>query len=282
MLSHRVLVYCMAALAILSYMVYGHHMFVSGMNPVSALGFSFPTLLITIPSTIIVLIWIGSLYGARIRLNSASLFALGFVSLFITGGVSGFFLAQPSIQILLHATYFVVAHFHFTMAIAAIFGIFSGTYFWFPKMWGRMMNETLGKIHFWLTFVGVYSIFMPFHYLGLAGNVRRYQAFVVDYMQPLIGVHRFVTIAALLTGAVQFIFLFNLVYSRFRGPLAPDNPWQATSLEWSTSSPPPFDNFGGRQMVVYHDPYQYGIQSSMGDYVLQDSPEQVKSAHDEP
>src|SRR5271169_5965301 len=174
MLSHRVLVYSMGALAVLSYMVYGHHMFVSGMNPFSSLVFSFPTLMITIPSTIIVLIWIGSLYGAKIRINAASLFALGFISVFITGGVSGFFLAQPSIQILLHATYFVVAHFHFTMAIAAIFGIFSGTYFWFPKMWGRMMNDTLGKIHFWLTFIGVYAIFMPMHYLGIAGHERRY------------------------------------------------------------------------------------------------------------
>ena len=282
MLSHRVVVYCMGALAVLSYMVYGHHMFVSGMNPVSSLAFSFPTLIITIPSTIIVLIWIGSLYGARLRINAASLFALGFISLFITGGVSGFFLAQPSIQILLHATYFVVAHFHFTMAIAAIFGIFAGTYFWFPKMWGRMMNDKLGQLHFWLSFIGVYAIFMPFHYLGMAGNVRRYQAFVVDYMQPLIGVHRFSTIAALFTGAAQLIFLFNLVYSRFWGEPAPANPWQATSLEWSTPSPPPFDNFGGRHMEVYHDPYQYGVQGSTGDYVMQDSPEQVKTAFDEP
>jgi cytochrome c oxidase subunit 1 len=282
MLSHRVLVYSMGALAILSYMVYGHHMFVSGMNPFSSLLFSFPTLLITIPSTIIVLIWIGSLYGAKLRINAASLFALGFISLFITGGVSGFFLAQPSIQILLHATYFVVAHFHFTMAIAAIFGIFSGTYFWFPKMWGRMMNDNLGKLHFWLTFVGVYCIFMPMHYLGLAGNVRRYQAFVVDYMQPLVGVHQFITIAALFTGAVQFIFIYNLIHSRFWGKPAPDNPWQGTSLEWSIPSPPPHDNFGGKHVVVYHDPYQYGVESSTGDYLMQDSPEQVKNAHDEP
>ena len=282
MLSHRVLVYSMGALAVLSYMVYGHHMFVSGMNPVSSIAFSFPTLLITIPSTIIVLIWIGSLYGAKLRINSASLFALAFISLFITGGVSGFFLAQPSIQILLHATYFVVAHFHFTMAIASVFGIFSGTYFWFPKMWGRMMNETLGKVHFWTSFVGVYAIFMPFHYLGLAGNVRRYSSFPADYMESLVGVHQFITIAALFTGAAQLIFLYNFIHSRFWGEPAPDNPWEGTSLEWSTTSPPPWDNFGGRHMVVYHDPYQYGVQSSTGDYVMQDSPEQVKTEHEEP
>ena len=282
MLSHRVLIYSFGALAVLSYMVYGHHMFVSGMNPVSSIVFSFPTLMITIPSTIIVLIWIGSLYGAKLRINAASLFALGFISLFITGGVSGFFLAQPSIQILLHATYFVVGHFHFTMAIAAIFGIFAGTYFWFPKMWGRMMNEKLGQLHFWLSFIGVYAIFMPFHYLGLAGNVRRYQAFVVDYMTPLVGVHKFITIAALFTGAVQFIFLYNFFYSKYKGEKAPDNPWQATSLEWSIPSPPPWDNFGGRHVVVYHDPYQYGVQSSTGDYLMQDSPEQIPGLKEEP
>src|SRR3982075_1017102 len=189
LLSHRVMIGCMAAIAILSYMVYGHHMFVSGMNPVSSIAFSFPTLIITIPATIIVLLWLGSLYGSRLRINTASLFALGFISMFISGGVSGFFLAQPSIDILLHGTYFVVGHFHMVMAVAAIFGIFAGTYFWFPKMTGRMMNETLGKIHFCLSFVGTYCIFMPFHYLGIAANVRSYQAFVDEYLQPLIPVH---------------------------------------------------------------------------------------------
>jgi cytochrome c oxidase subunit 1 len=282
LLSHRVLVYAMAALAVLSYMVYGHHMFVSGMNPLSSLVFSFPTLIITIPSTIVVLIWIGSLYGSKLRINSASLFALGFISMFVSGGVSGFFLAQPSVDIMLHATYFVVGHFHLVMAVAAIFGIFAGTYFWFPKVTGRMMNETLGKIHFWFSFVGAYCIFMPFHYLGIAGNVRRYQAFVDDYLQPLIPVHKFITIAALVTGAAQLIFIYNLFYSRFKGAPAPPNPWQSTSLEWSTpSSPPPFDNFGGRHPVVYHDPYQYGIEGSTDDYVTQDSPAQVQSMHEE-
>jgi cytochrome c oxidase subunit I len=281
LLSHRVMIGCMAAIAILSYMVYGHHMFVSGMNPFSSLAFSFPTLIITIPATIIVLMWIGSLYGSKLRINTASLFALGFVSMFVSGGVSGFFLAQPSIDIMLHATYFVVGHFHMVMAVAAIFGIFAGTYFWFPKMTGRMMNESLGKIHFWLSFVGTYCIFMPFHYLGIAANVRRYQAFVDEYLQPLIPVHRFITIAAIVTGVAQFIFLYNLIYSRFWGQAAPDNPWEATSLEWSTPTPPPFDNFGGKHPVVYHDPYQYGVQSSTGDYVMQTSPEQVVTEHEE-
>jgi cytochrome c oxidase subunit I len=274
LLSYRVIIGCMLAIAVLSYMVYGHHMFVSGMNPFSSLVFSFPTLIITIPATIIVLIWIGSLYGSHLRINTASLFALGFISMFVAGGVSGFFLAQPSLDIMLHGTYFVVGHFHLVMAVAAIFGIFCGTYFWFPKMFGRMMNEKLGKLHFLLTFIGAYCIFMPFHYLGLAANIRRYQAFT-GYMEPLIPVHRFITIAALLTGAAQLIFVFNLIYSRFWGKPAPDNPWEGTSLEWITSSPPPFDNFGGTLPVVYHDPFQYGIEGSTGDYVMQNSPEKI-------
>ncbi len=282
MLSHRVLIYSMGALAALSYMVYGHHMFVSGMNPVSSLAFSFPTLVITIPSTIIVLIWLGSLYGAKLRINSASLFSLGFVSMFISGGVSGFFLAQPSIDIMLHATYFVVGHFHLVMGVAAMFGIFAGTYFWFPKMAGRMMNETLGRVHFWMSFVGAYCIFMPFHYLGIAGNVRRYQAFTDDYLIPLIPVHKFITIAALFTGVAQLIFVYNLIHSRFKGEIAPnDNPWEGTSLEWSTATPPPHNNFGDKMPVVYHDPYQYSVEGASTDYVMQTSPEKINSPKEE-
>jgi cytochrome c oxidase subunit I len=266
---------CMIATGFLSYMVWGHHMFVSGMNPFSANLFSVPTLFITIPMTILTLLMIGSVYGAKLRFTSASLFSLGFISVFISGGISGFFLAQPSIDVYLHATYFVVAHFHFVMAVASLFGVFAGTYFWFPKMFGRMMNEGLGKLHFWLTFIGVYCIFMPMHYLGLAGNVRRYAAFTDDYLIPLIPVHKFITVAALLTGAAQLIFLFNLIWSRFKGPIASDNPWEATSLEWSTTSPPPFDNFGGKHLVVYHGPNEYGVGDGAKDYVMQTSPEKV-------
>ena len=281
MLSMKAILYSLWALAFLSYMVYGHHMFVSGMNPFSSLAFSFPTLMITIPSTILVLIWMGSLYGSKLRINSASLFALGFISMFVSGGVSGFFLAQPSIDIMLHATYFVVGHFHMVMGVAAMFGIFSGTYFWFPKMTGRMMNETLGKVHFWLTFVGTYCIFMPFHYLGWAGNVRRYASFTDDFLKPLIPLHQFITVAALFTGAVQLIFVYNLIHSHFKGAPAPDNPWEGTSLEWSMPSPPPWNNFGGKDPVVYNDPYQYGVKSSTGaDYVMQTSPEQVTAEGD--
>jgi cytochrome c oxidase subunit 1 len=271
----RALIGCMVSIGFLSYMVWGHHMFVSGMNPFSAVLFSVPTLIITIPATIAVLLWLGTLYGARMRYTTSALFCIGFISVFITGGLSGFFLAQPSLDTYLHATYFVVAHFHFVMAVAAMFGIFAGTYFWFPKMFGRMMNDTLGKWHFWLTFVGVYAIFMPMHYLGLAGNVRRYSAFTDNYLAPLIPVHKFITIAALFTGAAQFLFFFNLIWSRIWGEKATENPWEATTLEWSTSSPPPFDNFGGKHLVVYHGPEEYGVEGAIGDYVMQASPEKI-------
>ena len=273
LLSHKVVIGSMLAIGSLSYMVWGHHMFISGMNPFSSLVFSFPTLVITIPATILTLMWLGSLYGSRLQITTASLFALGFISMFVSGGVSGFFLAQPSIDIYLHATYFVVGHFHLVMGVASIFGIFAGTYFWFGKMTGHMLNETLGRIHFWFTFVGAYCIFMPFHYLGMVGNVRRTSTFVYDYAQPLIPVHRFITIAALCTGAAQLIFLFNLIYSRFKGAPAPDNPWNGTSLEWATPSPPPWDNFGGKHPVVYRDPYQYGVEGASADFIMQNSPE---------
>ena len=157
--------------------------------------------------------------------------------------------------------------------MSSIFGIFGAIYYWFPKMFGRMMNETLGKIHFALTFVGVYCIFMPMHYLGLHGDIRRYSAFTDEYMKGSIPLHRFITVAALFTGAVQLLFLYNLVRSRFRGAPAPENPWQATTLEWATSSPPPFDNFDGHPPVVYRGPNEYGAPSPAGDFVMQNAPE---------
>ena len=272
LLGPRAFIGSIVAIGFLSYMVWGHHMFVSGMNPFSANLFSVPTLVITIPATILTLLLTASIYGGKMRFDTPALFCLGFISVFISGGISGFYLAQPSLDTYLHATYFVVAHFHFVMAVASLFGVFAGTYFWFPKMFGRMMNETLGKWHFWLTFLGVYCVFMPMHYLGLVGNVRRYSAFVDDYLAPLIPVHKFITIAALLTGAAQLIFFGNLIWSRFRGPIAPENPWEATSLEWTTTSPPPFDNFGGNHPVVKNGPNEYGVGGTDGnDYVMQNA-----------
>ncbi len=273
--GYRAMAYSMMAIGFLSFCVWGHHMFVSGMSPYSGFAFSIMTMAIGVPSAIKTFNWLGTLWGGRLRLTTAMLFAIGFVSLFVTGGLSGLFLAQPPVDINLHAGYFVVGHFHMVMGVAAIFGMFGGTFFWFPKMFGRMMNETLGKIHFWFTFIGVYCIFMPMHYLGLAGNIRRYSRFtdVVFLNTPhIIGVHEFMSIAAFITAAAQLIFLFNLFWSMFKGERASENPWEATSLEWTMPSPPPFDNFGGRHPVVNHGAYEYGVPGAAKDYVMQDSP----------
>ena len=270
-LGYRAAVYCLCSLGFLSFTVWGHHMFLSGMSPYSAFTFSVPTLAITIPSAIMTLLWLGTIWGAKLRFTTPCMFCLGFVSLFISGGLSGFFLAQPTLDVYLHATYFVVAHFHLVMGVASMFGIFAGTYYWFPKIYGRLMSDSLGKLHFWITFVGAYCIFMPMHYLGLAGNVRRYAGFVDNYMTGLIPVHRFITVSALTVGAAQFIFLFNFLWSIKHGKVAGDNPWESTSLEWSTSSPPPFNNFGDRIPIVNHGPYEYGLDGDR-DFVMQDDP----------
>jgi cytochrome c oxidase subunit 1 len=273
LLGPKVMIGCMIAIAFLSYTVWGHHMFLSGMSPTSAMLFSVPTLIITIPAAIVTLLWLGTVYGSRYRFTAAGLFCLGFISVFVTGGLSGFFLAQPSIDTYLHGTYFVVGHFHFVMGVAAMFGIFAGTYFWFPKMTGRMMNETLGKWHFFLSLLGVYGAFMPMHYLGLEGDIRRYSSFPADYMKGSLPLHQFITVFALLAGFAQLLFVINLIWSRWRGPQAPDNPWEATTLEWSTTSPPPFDNFGGKHIVVNHGPEEYGVAGPGGtDYIMQTAP----------
>jgi len=271
-LGYKVIVGCLVAIGFLSFTVWGHHMFLSGMSPYSGFLFSIPTLIITIPATIVSLLWLGTVYGGRLQFTTSMMFALGFISVFVTGGLGGMFLAQPSLDIFLHGTYFVVGHFHMVMGVAAIFGMFAGTYFWFPKMFGRMMNERLGRIHFWITFVGVYCIFMPMHFIGLEGNPRRYSQFVNDFIQPLMPVHKFMSIAALITGAAQFIFFFNLFWSMFKGEKASENPWESTTLEWTVPSPPPFDNFGGKHPVVYHGAYEYGEVKNGKDYVMQTDP----------
>jgi len=277
--GYRAMVYSLTAIGFLSFTVWGHHMFVSGMSPYSGFAFSVMTMAIGVPSAIKTFNWLGTLWGGRLRLTTAMLFSIGFVSVFVTGGLSGLFLAQPPVDVNLHATYFVVGHFHMVMGVAAIFGMFAGTAFWFPKMFGRMMNETLGKIHFWITFLGVYAIFMPMHFLGVEGNVRRYSSFIDNFLVPLIPVHRFMSIAAFITGAAQLIFLFNLFWSMFKGEKASVNPWEATSLEWTVPSPPPFDNFAGKHPVVFHGPYEYGVPGAEKDYVMQDSPQQVSAGH---
>ncbi len=277
--GYKAMVYAVLAIGLLGFMVWGHHMFMSGMSPYSAFAFSLLTMAIGVPSAIKTFNWLGTMWRGRIRFYSPMLFGIGFVSLFVSGGLSGPFLAQPALDIYLHDTYFVVGHFHLIMGVAAIFGIFAATYYWFPKMFGRMMNETLGRIHFWFTFIGTYAIFMPMHYLGMAGHPRRYsQLDVVQYLAPLMPVQKFISIAAFITIGAQLVFLFNLFWSMFKGPKASDNPWEATTVEWTTTSPPPFDNFAGRTPVVYHGPYEYAAPGAAKDYVMQTDPTPT-SAH---
>jgi cytochrome c oxidase subunit 1 len=278
--GYRAMAYAMCAIGFLGFMVWGHHMFVSGMSPYSGFAFSVLTMSIGVPSAIKTFNWLGTLWGGQIQLKTPMLYALGFVSLFVSGGLSGLFLAQPAIDNLLHATYYVVAHFHLVMGVAAIFGIFAATYFWFPKMFGHMMNESLGKIHFWITFVGAYCIFMPMHWVGIAGGIRRYSdPSSLTYGGALQPLHYFMSIAAFITVAAQLIFLFNFFYSLKFGPVASKNPWNATTLEWTTDSPPPHDNFGGHYPSVYRGPYEFGVPGAQEDFIPQHlTPEQVARA----
>jgi cytochrome c oxidase subunit 1 len=271
--GYKAMVYAIMAIGFLGFTVWGHHMFMSGMSPYSAFAFSLMTMAIGVPSAIKTFNWLGTMYRGRIRFQSPMLFAIGFVSVFVSGGLSGPFLAQPVLDIPLHDTYFVPAHFHLIMGVAAIFGIFAATYYWFPKMFGRMMNERMAQVHFWFSLVGAYAIFMPMHYLGLAGHPRRYsQLTELAYLHNLIPLQKFITYAAFVTIAAQFIFVFNLFWSMFKGPKASDNPWEATTLEWTTSTPPPHDNFGGHTPVVNHGPYEYSVPGAPRDYVMQTDP----------
>jgi cytochrome c oxidase subunit 1 len=271
--GYKAMVYAMLAIGLLGFVVWGHHMFMSGMSPYSAFAFSIMTMAIGVPSAIKTFNWLGTIHRGRVCFSAPMLFAIGFVSLFVSGGLSGPFLAQPVLDIPLHDTYFVVGHFHLIMGVAAIFGIFAGTYYWFPKMFGRMMNETLARWHFFITLVGTYAIFMPMHYLGMAGQTRRYSEFTqVAYQMKLVPLQKFVTYAAIVTISGQLIFLFNLFWTMAKGKKATDNPWEATTLEWTTATPPPHDNFAGRTPVVNHGPYEYSVPGASRDYVMQTDP----------
>jgi cytochrome c oxidase subunit I len=278
--GYRAMAGTLCAIGFLGFLLWGHHMFVSGMNPYSSLAFSALTLSIGVPSAVKTFNWLATMWGGKIHFDTPMLFSIGFVSFFVTGGLSGIFLAQPALDNMLHATYYVVAHFHLVMAVAAIFGIFSATYYWFPKMFGRMMNESLGKLHFWLTFVGAYCIFMPMHFVGLYGGIRRYADWTgADYLAALRPLHMFMTIAAFATAAAQLIFFYNFFKSLASGAKAPENPWRATTLEWATASPPPFDNFAGDFPHVFRGPYEYSVPGAAEDFTPQHlSPSEVTGA----
>ena len=276
--GYKAMVYAMLSIGFLGFMVWGHHMFMSGMSPYTAFAFSVMTMAIGVPSAIKTFNWLGTIWRGRLRFTSPMLFALGFVSLFVSGGISGPFLAQPVLDIQLHDTYFVVGHFHLIMGVASIFGIFAATYYWFPKMFGRMMSESMGRWHFFITLIGTYAIFMPMHYLGMAGHLRRYsQLTELNYLHGLVPLQTFMTYAAFVTIAGQFIFLFNLFWSMKFGKKASDNPWEATTLEWTTATPPPHDNFGGHMPVVNNGPYEYSVPGEPRDYVMQTDPALAKA-----
>jgi cytochrome c oxidase subunit 1 len=274
--AYKAMVGAIFAIGFISYIVWGHHMFMSGMSPYTSMAFSITTLAVGVPSAIKTFNWLATLWGGRIRFASPMLFSLGFVSLFVSGGVTGILLAQPAIDIQLHDTYFVVAHFHIIMGVAAIFGIFAGTYYWFPKMFGRMMHEGWGRVHFWFSLAGVYAIFMPMHFLGIAGHPRRYaQLTEFQYLRHLQPLHLFITISAFITIAAQLIFIVNFFWSMRKGKPAGVNPWEATSLEWTVPSPPPHDNFGSTEPVVYTGPYEYSVPGAAKDYIMQNEPAEV-------
>jgi cytochrome c oxidase subunit I len=257
--GYRAMVWASISIAFLGLLVWGHHMFISGLSPYSAIAFSLLTMVIGAPSAVKTFNWIATAWNGAIRLTTPMLFSLGFVSIFVTGGLSGLFLGQPQIDAYFHDTYFVVAHFHLIMGIAALFGIFAATFYWFPLMFGRMMDERLGKLHFYLTFIGAYATFVPMHFAGFAGNPRRYSDFTTfDFLAQVMPLQRWITFSAFFLAAVQTIFLWNLFYSMRRGRVAPPNPWEATSLEWSEYDGP-----------VVRGPYEYSQRGAARDHLMQ-------------
>ena len=264
--GYRTMVVAIVAIGALGFLIWGHHMFVSGMNPRIGVAFSVLTLVIGVPSAVKTFNWLGTLWGARIRYATPMLFAIGFVSLFVSGGVTGLALGQTALDMVFHDTYFVTGHFHLIMGVAAVFGIFAATYYWFPKIFGRKMNEAMGKTHFWLTFVGVYAIFVPFHLLGVAGHPRRYaDTLWFEFLKPLEPLHVLITIAAFVTVAAQLIFVANFLWSLWKGARAGDNPWEATTLEWTGEA----SNVAGLPPVVYRGPYEYSTPGAAKDYSMQ-------------
>ena len=247
------------AICILSFMVWAHHMFVSGLNPFVGSIFVLLTLLIAVPSSIKVFNWLTTLWRGNIRFTPGMLFTIGFVSLFISGGLTGIWLGNSAIDIHLHDTYFVIAHFHLVMGVASMFGMFAGIYHWFPKMYGRYMNNTLAYIHFWITLVGAYLIFWPMHYEGLAGMPRRYYDYSSwESFKQFAELNRFISTVVIITFATQILFIFNFFYSIFKGRVVKDkNPWGATTLEWTTPIRPGHGNWDGEIPEVHRWAYDY-------------------------
>ncbi|WHZ09407.1 MAG: Alternative cytochrome c oxidase polypeptide CoxN [Cytophagales bacterium] len=268
--GYRAMVGSLLAIAILSFVVWAHHMFVTGMNPFLGSIFMLLTLIIALPSAVKIFNYVTTMWRGNIRFTPAMLFSIGLVSFFFTGGITGIFLGNSSVDIQLHDTYFVVAHFHLVMGSASFFGMLAGVYHWFPKMFGRMMNEKLGYVHFWITFIGVYMVFFPMHYIGIAGFPRRYYSWTnFETFSGFTDLNMVVSISAIVTLLTQFIFLFNFIYSIFRGRLAPANPWGSNTLEWTTPRYPGHGNWPGEIPTVYRWPYDYSKPGAKEDFIPQ-------------
>src|SRR5437667_88935 len=273
--GYRMMVWAIVAIGALSFVVWAHHMYVSGMHPYFGFFFATTTLIIAIPTAIKVYNWVLTLWRGDIHLTVPMLYALAFIITFVNGGLTGLFLGNVVVDVPLSDTMFVVAHFHMVMGIAPIMAVFGGIYHWYPKVTGRMLNEALGRFHFWVSFLGAYAVFFPMHYLGLLGMPRRYHdigetAFVPASAHDL---NAFMSVAALIVGFAQLVFLFNLIWSLFKGKEAGGNPWGAASLEWQTpQTPPGHGNWGKELPLVYRWAYDYSVPGATSDFVPQNEP----------
>ncbi|MDP9931240.1 cytochrome c oxidase subunit 1 [Variovorax paradoxus] len=283
--GYRMMVWAIVAIGALSVVVWAHHMFVSGMNPYFGFFFATTTLIIAVPTAIKVYNWILTLWRGDIHLTVPMLFALAFLCTFLIGGLTGLFLGNVSVDIPLSGTYFVVAHFHMVMGVAPLLVVFGGIYHWFPKVTGRMLDDRLGQLHFWITFLGTYAIYFPMHYLGVLGMPRRYYNFDgYKFIPPsAFTMNEIITVVALIVGVGQLLFIFNLAWSAWRGRPAAANPWRAASLEWQTpATPPGHGNWGPRLPVVYRWAYAYGEPGAAEDFIPQNAPPEPGAGEPEP
>ena len=271
--GYHAMAFSMVAIAFLSWIVYGHHMFVSGMNPALGMAFTVTTMIIAVPSAIKTFNWLGTLWGGRILFTVPMLNALAFVSMFVIGGLSGIFMASTPVDIYIQDTYYIVAHIHYVVFGGSIFGAFAAIYYWFPKMFGRMTSPVLGHLHFWPTFVFFNVTFFPMHIIGVGGQMRRiYNPLQYEFLQHQQHWNVIITIGALALGIAQIPFVVNFFWSLFAGTKAPLNPWNATTLEWTAPSPPPHLNWGPTLPIVHRGPYEYSSPESREDFLPQTAP----------
>ena len=271
--GYKAMIISILAIAFLSTIVWGHHMFVTGMNPFLGSVFTFTTLLIAIPSAVKAFNYITTLWKGNIQFNPPMLFAIGFVSTFITGGLTGIILGDSALDINVHDTYFVVAHFHLVMGISALYGMLAGMYHWFPIMFGKMMNKNLGYVHFWVTAISAYGVFFPMHFIGMAGLPRRYYTNSnFPLFDDLADTNQIITMFAIMGASVQLVFLYNFIYSMFYGKKAPQNPWKSTTLEWTASQKHIHGNWQGNIPEVHRWPYDYSKPGYKEDFVPQHIP----------